>query len=342
MRPPWLLACIALLYTTCYAQDKTCYFLTGGIASGDKPCPGYNGDGPCCPSNRACGDDNLCGTTPGDPSQSRGSCTDKSWDNPNCPQYCLGSGQNAQIPNCTETLGLSEPRYCCGNTQAYGSVIGCCQFSTNLFAIQSDAKQNPIVVSTTSQSSATPTSATTSTQTTTSGTQTSSGMTSGTSSGTTTTTSAGSSTSTGSTTSATSSTSSAAPAKDNTVALGAGLGAGLGVPLLACIGIGFWLLRRRQNQQAQNSFTGGGSGYSPYPPSINYHYQDSSPLSPTAPASQQVHEAPPFGARHELMARERAHEVDGTGYVEMSALRSPIEAEHKWESQGEKDRIVGR
>lgn len=75
-------------------SHATCWFPNGNVAGDDTPCTDLNvtGDGyvPCCGPGRTCLPDRLCSSIPGEDSfLSRGSCTDKSWTDPNCPKACL-------------------------------------------------------------------------------------------------------------------------------------------------------------------------------------------------------------------------------------------------------------
>jgi hypothetical protein len=79
-----LLASFAL----CHAQ--TCYYPNGLEAEGDSPCDPDNEHSACCGQSlgSACLSNKLCRAPNGN--VVRGSCTDRDWASPDCPQYCLG------------------------------------------------------------------------------------------------------------------------------------------------------------------------------------------------------------------------------------------------------------
>ena len=76
-----------------------CYFPDGSVASGDSPCYS-SGNSTCCGRGFACLSNNVCmltdqvvGAGPGQSTYIRGSCTDKSWNDPSCPQFCVSSAR---------------------------------------------------------------------------------------------------------------------------------------------------------------------------------------------------------------------------------------------------------
>ena len=81
------------------ASAQTCYFPDGSEATSDTPCrSALIGDGPsaCCNSLDACLDNHLCLEQLGGPMISRGSCTDETWQSPECSQYCADGKNNLQ------------------------------------------------------------------------------------------------------------------------------------------------------------------------------------------------------------------------------------------------------
>lgn len=78
------------------ANEQTCYFPDGSVSPRDTPCHSPSiGDGAsaCCASSDICLSNALCLGQTGAALISRGTCTDKTWQNPECPQYC-SDGKN--------------------------------------------------------------------------------------------------------------------------------------------------------------------------------------------------------------------------------------------------------
>lgn len=122
-RDYYLALCYRLLVAT---TEASCFFPNGDIID-DVPCNSGSGS-PCCALGYACLSNGLCELTlaaNSNPSGNeasfvRGSCTDRSWADPNCPAHCLSesNGDNLSggggIKKCT--VG-GENRYYCGNNQ---------------------------------------------------------------------------------------------------------------------------------------------------------------------------------------------------------------------------------
>lgn len=73
------------------ANAQTCYYPDGSIPPRDTPCHSPSiGDGAsaCCAESDICLDNGLCLANSGSELISRGSCTDQSWQSPECSQYC--------------------------------------------------------------------------------------------------------------------------------------------------------------------------------------------------------------------------------------------------------------
>jgi hypothetical protein len=78
-----------------YLADAKCYFPDGKtVAAQDTPC--MEGNSTCCGQGFACLSNNICmltsyvsGAGSGQSSYVRGSCTDPTWNDPNCPQFCI-------------------------------------------------------------------------------------------------------------------------------------------------------------------------------------------------------------------------------------------------------------
>lgn len=78
--------------------NQTCYYPDGSIAQGDKPC-GNGTDVACCGSGGICLSNGLCMDVAQPNTLARSSCTDKTWNSGNCPNYCL-QGQWWAGSNC--------------------------------------------------------------------------------------------------------------------------------------------------------------------------------------------------------------------------------------------------
>ena len=82
---------VCFLGTVIMVNAQTCYYPDGSLSSRDAPCHSpSNGDGAsaCCGYPDICLDNGLCLAQQGSEMISRGSCTDESWQSPECSQYC--------------------------------------------------------------------------------------------------------------------------------------------------------------------------------------------------------------------------------------------------------------
>ena len=87
--------CFQMKATTIRAQS--CYYPDGSVSTLDTPCraPSTDQASPCCKATDVCLDNDLCLAQSGQPEVvSRGSCTDSTWQSPECAQYC----QDGQFP----------------------------------------------------------------------------------------------------------------------------------------------------------------------------------------------------------------------------------------------------
>ena len=70
---------------------QTCYFPDGSKSPNDRPCHSSSIDdrpSACCDPVDLCLNNGLCLAQWGGEVISRGSCTDRSWQSPECSQYC--------------------------------------------------------------------------------------------------------------------------------------------------------------------------------------------------------------------------------------------------------------
>lgn len=74
------------------AKAQTCYY-PNGTSSVDTPCHSDNAASACCNEGATCLSNGLC---LGGSIVSRGSCTDQSWESPDCPQYCADGKHSLQ------------------------------------------------------------------------------------------------------------------------------------------------------------------------------------------------------------------------------------------------------
>ncbi|PNY24999.1 Uncharacterized protein TCAP_05081 [Tolypocladium capitatum] len=85
---------VVVLATCPSASYSLCYFPDGSIATQDTPCRDDTPQSTCCGQGYACLSNNICmatGSVPktlGASAYVRGSCTDKSWRNGACPNFC--------------------------------------------------------------------------------------------------------------------------------------------------------------------------------------------------------------------------------------------------------------
>lgn len=84
------------------AKMTQCYYPDGTEAP-DTPCNSTAEQSACCGSSAYCLANGLC---LGDGGTSRGSCTDESWEDDSCPQYCRDSTETA--PHILLLLSLNK------------------------------------------------------------------------------------------------------------------------------------------------------------------------------------------------------------------------------------------
>lgn len=73
--------------------QQNCYFPNGVIARNDYPCTDLTNSVPgiqvhCCEVGRTCLPNRMCSGNQQDENPMRGTCTDSTWNSPNCPKFC--------------------------------------------------------------------------------------------------------------------------------------------------------------------------------------------------------------------------------------------------------------
>jgi len=86
------------------AADSTCFFPNRDVHDLGKPCDPDASNSACCEATHTCLSNGLCFDTHFN-HVIRGSCTDSSWDDASCPQYCVNndptqSGANGDLRQC--------------------------------------------------------------------------------------------------------------------------------------------------------------------------------------------------------------------------------------------------
>ncbi|KAE8320753.1 hypothetical protein BDV39DRAFT_213031 [Aspergillus sergii] len=97
-----------------HAQNRTCYFLDGSVATADVPCTS-DATTNCCNKNDICMSNGLCYLQGSHGmALSRGSCTDKSW-GARCFAPCSSTNRNNGFPVVNVGFSGSSSKYCCGS-----------------------------------------------------------------------------------------------------------------------------------------------------------------------------------------------------------------------------------
>ncbi|KNG80252.1 hypothetical protein ANOM_010974, partial [Aspergillus nomiae NRRL 13137] len=111
--PPHLLLTL-LSILPAHAQNTTCYFLDGSVATADVPCTS-DATTNCCNKADICMSNGLC-YLQGSHGMvlSRGSCTDKSW-GARCFAPCSSTKRNNGFPVVNVGFSGSDSQYCCGS-----------------------------------------------------------------------------------------------------------------------------------------------------------------------------------------------------------------------------------
>ncbi len=100
---------VALLSLLCRITDaaSSCYFPNGDVASNYVPCS-PTGDGDCCASGDFCTQWGFC-ISNSKGYHYRGACTDSSWFNPSCPDYCLAD-TNCMSPDIYVAISMANKK----------------------------------------------------------------------------------------------------------------------------------------------------------------------------------------------------------------------------------------
>ncbi|KAK4250208.1 hypothetical protein C7999DRAFT_11997 [Corynascus novoguineensis] len=121
---------LLLISAVCFAADKKCYFPSGLEAKDDYPCDPDAEDSACCGRGPgvACSTNKLCVTTDG--SSIRGSCTDKNWDSPECPKFCMGAIYGGHDLISCSNVTKTDTSYCCDRARGF-----CCDDGVGRFEV---------------------------------------------------------------------------------------------------------------------------------------------------------------------------------------------------------------
>ncbi|KAI0549244.1 hypothetical protein F4679DRAFT_595985 [Xylaria curta] len=109
------------------ATQQQCYYPRGNPSNEDIPCGDGVNHSHCCGLNSICLSNKLCLHPSGSFELSRGSCTDSTWQSPNCATYCTNVSTNSGIPLALYSFVQSMPSlYCCGTVALEsGRYLGC-------------------------------------------------------------------------------------------------------------------------------------------------------------------------------------------------------------------------
>jgi hypothetical protein len=115
------------------AEAPLCFYPDGSQAQSDHACHLTSEFSFCCAIGDNCLDNKLCVTKSDDPQPyNRGSCTDKTWNSPECPRFCLdfSSDGGTWLVNCGDKgvccfdVLVDRPEDCCSvNSSAHNPVL---------------------------------------------------------------------------------------------------------------------------------------------------------------------------------------------------------------------------
>jgi hypothetical protein len=295
------------------ADVPLCFYPDGSQAQSDYACNLTAEHSFCCAIGYNCLDNKIC-VAEGYSDWNRGSCTDKTWNSPDCPRFCMdfSSSGGSWLVNCAEDAGVccydtlaASPEDCCSaNLTGQNPVSKLPGEPTPFTLITSGASTQTRVLSSSSSSSS------------------SISATSATSSSTTSTIST--STSTTSAVSTPSSTSSpidsspaptpAASSSDSTLTTGAYVGIAIGIAAaIGLLGAAIFLFRRRQRSNRQQS-------QSPMTPLVSPPWNNNSPDFPHGDKEQggsYEYRTSEVAQLHELTAESERPELRGETLLEL-------------------------
>lgn len=131
-----ILAAAPLALATCYRQNSTLAPDSPySIGPDDTACFPNQDNSPRCGTGWSCLSDGICYIKQGSSEfYYRGTCTDRTWNNQQCPGWCFTQNSNMSIPlvKCTEADG--EDWYCCPGDAS-------CSCDTGLDAVKLGASQ---------------------------------------------------------------------------------------------------------------------------------------------------------------------------------------------------------
>jgi hypothetical protein len=306
---PTLLSVILTSYILPALADTgvpLCYYPDGGTAKGDYACNLTAEHSFCCAVGYNCLDNKIC-VAVGNSNWNRGSCTDKTWNSPECPQFCTNflPNKGSVVIDCGEDVGV-----CCDDTFLLPEEnrLHCC--SANL------TEQNPVTMLPGERTPFTLISKGASTQTR----ILSSSSTSATSATSSSTTSESSST-TATTTTSTSSTSSpsatpAASFSSSNLPTGAYVGIAIGIAAaIGLLGAAIFFFRKRQRSNRQQT-------QSPMMPLVSppWNTNNNSPHFPHGDKEQgnaYEYRTSEVAQLHELTAENERPELRGETWLEL-------------------------
>lgn len=109
-----------IIFLSSFASiEAACYYFDGTITNSDVPCLDGSDPSLCCSYGYACLSNGVCMATEQTPNATasfvRGSCTDDTWRDKNCPNFCL----NDNDPNDDTTGGAQDMDLCDGSNWAW-------------------------------------------------------------------------------------------------------------------------------------------------------------------------------------------------------------------------------
>ncbi|KAH6691355.1 hypothetical protein F5X68DRAFT_201757 [Plectosphaerella plurivora] len=121
--------CLLLSAVSFSSAAGRCYYPNGAQSFDNFPCDVDAEDGPCCHGSQgwACLDNKLCRGPDGN--VVRGSCSDPTWDSPECSHFCLSASTGGtDLISCSNVTGI-DTSYCCDHT------VNCCNSGVGRFDV---------------------------------------------------------------------------------------------------------------------------------------------------------------------------------------------------------------